>query len=232
MDRARIADHAELKGPLLEAIEQAIAFVEKHSTHGAQIRRMRRSEHWSLPPVAVREAVINAVAHTDYSQAGAPIRVAVFDNRLEVENPGLLPFGLTVADLPLGVSKLRNRVIGRVLHELGLVEQWGSGIQRMIAACRDSGLSTPVLEEIGIRFRVTLRTGQVRSVTLDETDQAIVALVQAPEGLATRQIADKIGLTPRATRTRLAALVALGSVREIGTGPQDPKRRYFSTEAP
>jgi len=118
-DRARIADHAELKGSLLEAIEQAIAFVEKHSTRGVRIGRLRRSDHWSLPPVAVREAVINAVAHTDYSQAGAPIRIALFDDRLEVENPGLLPFGLTVADLPLGVSKLRNRVIGRVLHELG-----------------------------------------------------------------------------------------------------------------
>lgn len=231
VDRARIADHAELKGSLLEAIEQAIAFVEKHSTHGAQIGRLRRSEHWSLPPVAVRETLINAVAHTDYSQAGAPIRVALFDDRLEVDNPGLLPFGLTVADLPLGVSKLRNRVICRVLHELGLVEQWGSGIQRMIAACRDAGLAAPVLEEIGIRFRVTLRTGQVQSVTLDETDRAIMALVRAPEGLATRQIADKISLTPRATRTRLAALVALGLVREMGTGPQDPKRRYFSREA-
>lgn len=231
-DRARIADHAELKGSLLEAIEQAIAFVEKHSTRGVRIGRLRRSDHWSLPPVAVREAVINAVAHTDYSQAGAPIRIALFDDRLEVENPGLLPFGLTVADLPLGVSKLRNRVIGRVLHELGLVEQWGSGVQRMIAACRNAGLAAPVLEEIGIRFRVTLRTAQVQSVTLNETDRAIVALVRAPEGLATRQIADKIGLTSRATRTRLAALVALGLVREIGTGPQDPKRRYFSTEVP
>ena len=66
--------------------------------------------------------------------------------------------------------------------------------------------------------------------TLDATDQAIVVLVRVPEGLATRQIASSIGLTPRATRTRLAALVALGLVREIGTGPQDPKRRYFSTE--
>ena len=88
-----------------------------------------------------------------------------------------------------------------------------------------------MLEEIGIRFRVTLRTAQVTAVTLDETDRAIVALVCAPDGLATRQIADEIGLTPRASRTRLAALVALGLVREIGTGPQDPKRRYFSTEA-
>jgi len=123
-------------------------------------------------------------------------------------------------------------VIGRVLHELGLVEQWGSGVQRMFAACRDAGLAAPELEEIGIRFRVTLRTAQVQSVTLDETDRVIVEMVRAPGGLATRQIADKIGLTPRATRTRLAALVALGLVHELGTGPQDPKRRYFSTEAP
>lgn len=231
-DRARMADHADLKGPLLEGIEQVIAFVEKHSTHGARIGRLRRTERWSLPPVAVREAVINAVAHTDYSQGGAPIRVALFDDRLEVENPGVLPFGLTVADLPLGVSKLRNRVFGRVFHELGLVEQWGSGIQRMIAACRDAGLAAPVFEEIGIRFRLTLCTGQVEPVTLDATDRAIVTLVRVPDGLPTREIAIKIRLTSRATRTRLAGLVVRGLVREIGTGPQDPKRRYFSTDVP
>ena len=230
-DRATIADHAEFKLPLLQGIDSTITFVEKHSTRGVDIGRLRGKQRWSLPPAAVREAVINAVVHADYSQRGAPIRVALFDDRLEVENPGLLPFGLTVADLPLGVSKLRNRVIGRVFHELGLVEQWGSGVQRMIASCRDAGLSAPVLEEIGIRFRVTLRTEQVKPASLDATDRAVVDLVHTPGGLGTREIASRIGLTPRATRTRLAALVALGLVREIGTGPQDPKRRYFSTEA-
>ncbi len=152
-DRANIADHADLKGPLLEAIEQSITFVEKHSTHAAQIGRLRRSERWSLPPVAVREAVINAVAHTDYSQAGAPIRLAIFDDWLEIDNPGLLPFGLTIADLPLGVSKLRNRVMGRVFHELGLVEQWGSGVQRMIAACRDAGLAESEMQKRHVLFQ-------------------------------------------------------------------------------
>ena len=195
-----------------------------------RIDRLRRSERWSLPPVAVREALVNAVAHTDYAQSGAPIRVALFDDRLEVENPGLLPFGLTVADLPLGVSKLRNRVIGRVLHELGLVEQWGSGVQRMVSACRDAGLATPMFEEIGIRFRVTLYTDRVQEPTLDKLDAAIVSRVRAAHGLATHEIAREIGLTPRATRTRLASLTARGLVREVGTGPQDPRRRYYSPE--
>ena len=61
-DRAAILDHAELKTAPIWAIEAAISFVEKHSTHGAHIGRLRRTERWSLPPAAVREAVVNAVA--------------------------------------------------------------------------------------------------------------------------------------------------------------------------
>ena len=228
-DRARIMDHTELKGPLIEAVELAVGFVERHTVHGATIGRVKRVESWSFPPSAVREAIVNAVAHADYSQSGAPIRLAIFDDRMEVENPGLLPFGLTISDLPLGVSKLRNRVIGRVLHELGFVEQWGSGIQRMIAACRDAGMAEPVMEEVGVRFRVTFRTERVHSPVLDELDRAIMVLLRTPEGLTTSEIAKQIELTSRATRTRLATLVGLGLVREVGTGPHDPKRRYFAT---
>jgi predicted HTH transcriptional regulator len=226
-DKSAILDRAELKTPLVQAIDEAVAFVEKHTLHGADIGRVRRNDRWNLPPAAVRESIVNAVAHADYSQQGAPIRITIFDDRLEVENPGLLPFGLTIDDLPLGVSKLRNRVIGRVFHELGLVEQWGSGAQRMIAACKDSGLASPVWEEIGARLRVTICTELIGDVTADATDQAIMKLLVGGEGLGTSQIAQSIGLSSRATRTRLAKLVARGLVREIGTGPKDPKRLYF-----
>ena len=160
-DKSRIVDRAEIRSLPAPAIEEAIAFVHKHALHGAEIGPVRRKEGWSLPPEAVREAIINAVAHTDYAQRGAPLRLSILDNRLEVENPGLLPFGLTIEDLPRGVSKLRNRVIGRVFHALGLIEQWDSGIQRMIAACRDAGLAAPVFEELATRFRVTIATARV-----------------------------------------------------------------------
>jgi ATP-dependent DNA helicase RecG len=227
-DKSQILDRAELRLHPVRAIEEAIAFIEKHSLHGAEIGAVRRTERWNLPPVAVREAVINAVAHADYAQRGAPIRVSIFDDRLEIENPGLLPFGLTVEDLQHGISKLRNRVIGRVFHALGLIEQWGSGIQRMTAACRDAGLADPRLEEIATRFRVTILTRQVGHPSLDDTDQAIVDALSDGVGRSTSEIAAVIGLTPRATRTRLARLVGNGLLREVGTGPQDPKRRYFS----
>ncbi len=143
-DKSRIVDRVEIRSFPTRGIEEAIAFVQKHALYGAEIGAVRRRERWNLPPLTVREAVINAVAHTDYAQRGAPICVSIFDDRLEVENPGLLPFGLTVEDLHRGISKLRNRVIGRVFHTLGLIEQWGSGVQRMSAACRDAGLAAPV----------------------------------------------------------------------------------------
>jgi ATP-dependent DNA helicase RecG len=178
----------------------------------------------------VREAIINAVAHTDFAQRGAPLRLSIFDDRLEVENPGLLPFGLTLEDLQRGVSKLRNRVIGRVFHALGLIEQWGSGIQRMTAACHEAGLGPPVFEELATRFRVTIATSRTGRPVLDDTDQSILASLEGGQGRSTSEIAEAIGLTPRATRTRLARMVGRGLVHEIGTGPQDPKRRYYRAE--
>src|SRR5712691_1564163 len=148
---------------------------------------------------------------------------------LEIENPGLLPFGLTIEDIQKGISKLRNRVIGRVFQELGLIEHWGSGIQRMIAACHDRGLDAPRFEEIGTHFRVTLSAIRRHAPAKDERDETVLdALAAASErGLSTSQIARQLGLSPRAARTRLASLVERGLVAEIGSGLQDPHRRYY-----
>lgn len=226
-DKTRITDSVDIRSYPVQAVAEAIAFVQKHALHGFEIGAVHRKERWNLPPAAVREAVINAVVHADYAQRGAPIRVSIFDDRLEVENPGLLPFGLTVDDLRRGISKLRNRVIGRVFHELGLIEQWGSGIQRMTAACLEVGLVAPGLEEIGTHFHVTLSTVRTHAPTVDKTDQAILDALAGDEGLTTREIAAIIELSARATRTRLSKLVERGLVSEVGTSPQDPKRRYF-----
>ncbi len=226
-NKSHIADRVEIRSRPVPAIEEAIAFVQKHALHGASIGPVRRKERWNLPPLAVREAVINAVAHADYAQRGAPIRLSIFDDRLEIESPGLLPFGLTVQDLHEGISKLRNRVIGRVFNALGLIEQWGSGVQRMVGACREAGLAVPVFEEVATRFRVIIGTTPVARPELDPTDQAILEALVKDGGLSTSEVAKAITLTPRATRTRLGKLVDRGLVREVGTGPQDPKRRYF-----
>jgi predicted HTH transcriptional regulator len=226
-NRARLVDRAEIRGLLPGAAADTIAFVQKHLIREAVIGKVRRTDHWTVPPVVLREGIVNAIVHSDYAERGAPLRVAIFDDRIEIENPGLLPLGLTIEDIQKGVSKLRNRVIGRVFHELGLIEQWGSGIQRMTSACRDAGLPDPQFEELGTRFRLTLSTTPDKSPRIDKADRSILELLGDGEGRSTAQIAKKISLSSRATRTRLANLVERGLIVEVGSGPKDPRRKYF-----
>ncbi len=226
-DRRHILDSVEIRSLPAQAVEDAIVFVRKYLAREMVIGAARRSDKWTLPAVALREAVVNAVVHADYAQRGAPIRLALFDDRLEVENPGILPFGLTVEDLWQGISRLRNRVIGRVFQELGLIEQWGSGIQRMASACREAGLPPPVLEEIGARFRVTLSLIPQERPGLDERDEKVIELLADGEGHSTQEIARHLQLSTRATRSRLRSLIDRSLVVEVGSGPKDPRRLYF-----
>ena len=225
-NRANIADQQDVRGHAPVLVERATEFVVERLSCGARIDGTRREDLWNVPPVAVREAIVNAVAHADYAQRGGPIRVAVFADRVEVESPGLLPFGLTIEDLPLGVSKLRNRVIARVFHELGLMENWGSGVQRMISACDEAGCPHPVFEELGGRFRVTLGVSRP-GVLADDVDARLLSALRVRDGLSTKQLAAAIERTPRTTRTRLKRLVERGQVREVGSGANDPQRRYY-----
>ena len=227
--RARIADTREIHDYLAEAVELAVEFVRKHAELSYRIEGVRREERWSVPIPAIREAVVNAVTHADYSQRGSPIRVLVFDDRIVVESPGLLPFGLTIDDIQRGVSKLRNRVIGRVFKELGLIEQWGSGIGRMIQACRAHGLKPPEFEEIGTHFRVTIRLEARTRPEVDELGTQILKAIREANGLSTKQVAEAVNISSRATRTRLKALVDKGLIVEIGSSPTDPKRAYFAS---
>jgi ATP-dependent DNA helicase RecG len=152
-DRAEIFDHIELYDHLPKAVDSIMLFLKKHAMRGADFSEIRRKDVWSIPLSILREAVINALVHTDYSQRGAPIRVAFFDDRIEIENPGILLPGMTIEDMKQGISKIRNPVIARVFRELGLIEQWGSGIRRMFKEAEEMGLPELQIVELGMRMR-------------------------------------------------------------------------------
>lgn len=227
IDKTNIIDSSAIHSYPILAIEDALVFIEKHAMRSIDIKHIKHQVRWSVPLIAIREALINAVVHADYSQQGAPIRIAIFDDRIEIENPGLLRFGLTTEDIKRGISKLRNRTIGKIFNKLGLIEQWGSGIQRILSSCKEAGFPEPKFEEIGTHFRVTLFTEQLLKPKIDKKDQTILSLLKSDEGLNTQVIAQKIKMSARATRTRLIKLIALGYVVEIASSAQDPHRQYF-----
>jgi len=157
---------------------------------------------------------------------GMDIKVAVFDNRLEITNPGFLPFGLTLETALSGVSRLRNRVIGRVFRELKLIEQWGSGMGRMISACTEQGLRPPLFEEIGASFRVTLFSEPVADRIAPDWYDPLMAHLGGSKEITTKEASRLWQISDRTARTRLRSLVNKGILAEVGTGPKDPKKTY------
>lgn len=226
-DKSALADTLECHGVLPRTLEAAYEFIRKHALQPVKITGLKRVEAGSIPLRAVRELLVNAVAHADYAQQGAPIRVSFFNDRIEIENPGVLLAGLTVEDIKHGVSKLRNRVIGRVFKELGYIEQWGSGIQRAMSECRDQGLAEPLFQEIAFRFRVTIFLERRQPARQDPiTDTIRSVLLATAGGLSTQELATRVGLSARAMRTRMARLVDSGLVTVVGKNARDPLRKY------
>lgn len=154
VERVDFLDRLDLDGTVLDALEEAPKFIRRNTRLAAKIVTMRRQDIPEYPEVALREVLVNAVAHADYSITGMHIRVAIYADRLEVENPGMLPFGMTLDDLKAGVSRIRNRVIVRVLREFGLVEEWGTGYRRVTQACEEGGYPPPTWQELGSALRV------------------------------------------------------------------------------
>ena len=132
-------------------------FIARNTRLASRIARMQRQDIPEYPAIAIREVLVNALAHADYACTGMRIFVSIFSDRLEIQSPGMFPFGMTLDDFRAGVSRIRNRVICRVLHEAGLMEQWGSGYQRVVNACINQNYPEPEWQELGACVRVIFR---------------------------------------------------------------------------
>ncbi len=152
-NRAVFIDRREFDGPLYSQIEEAYQFVLKHINLGAVIDGIVRKDRYELPPESIREAIINSVCHRCYLDHSC-VQVAVYDNRVEITSPGMLYGGLTMEQAISGRSKIRNVCIAEVFSRMGIIEQWGTGFQRMIQGCREYGVREPEFIDMGDAFRV------------------------------------------------------------------------------
>jgi len=200
-DKADIFDHVDIHEHLPVAVERVMEFLKKHAMRGADFSELRRKDVWSIPLTILREAVVNALVHADYSQRGAPVRIAFFDDRIEIENPGILLPGLTVEDMLQGVSKIRNHVIARVFRELDLIEQWGSGVRRMFREAEALGIPEPEIIEVGMRLRFIVYLTE--SVVLPSEMRSSRDQVRTKQGPSRDQVGTKHGPSKDQVGTKL-----------------------------
>lgn len=157
--RAHFIDKKEYSGSVLELIELAYNFIIRHINVGLKIDGLYSSPDYEIDPFIIRELLNNAFHHRSYIDDGA-IQVCIFDDRIEITSPGSIYNSLTIEQIINGRTSSRNKVLTRLFKEMGLIEEWGTGLQRVIERCREIGLSDPKFEDLDTAFRVSLIRGK------------------------------------------------------------------------
>ena len=129
-DKVNILDRKDFAGGLVSDIEESLRFIERNTRTGYRIEKLRREDVPEYPMRALREAITNAIMHRDYFESGANVFVEIYDDRIEISNPGGLPKGLSKEELGTR-SVRRNPLIADLLHRIALIEKAGTGIRRM-----------------------------------------------------------------------------------------------------
>lgn len=134
--------------------EEAYNFVLRHINKGAVVEGVYTVSRWEYPVKAIREAIRNAIVHRDYSFIGKDVKVAVYDDMIEITSPGLLPPSIDYSAMESRQSDARNKIIAPVFKRMGIIDQWGNGL-KLIA---DEMKKYPQIEfrwkEVGLSFQV------------------------------------------------------------------------------
>lgn len=230
--KAVFKDRREFSGSLLNQADEAYTAIDRFNSTRAEFTGLERIDQRDYPPEAIREALLNSVVHRDYAFNGS-ILIRIFDDRIEFVSIGGLVRGLTLEDIFLGVSIPRNEHLAAVFYRLKLIEAYGTGIPKILAAYQDSS-AEPKIEATDNAFKITLPNrnvkkqvvGQKDSVTLTESEQTVAALLQRREFIIRKDLEEALGLSQSAAGNLLRDMVEKGLLRKTGAGRSV---KYFSS---
>lgn len=211
-------------GDLFEQANQASDFVlaKINRSIGTRAISITAPATYELPPDAVGEAIVNAIAHRDY-HSNASVEVRLFTDRLEVWNPGRLPGTLTLDDLRNDHPSVPNNpLIAESLYLTRYIEKVGSGTQRMIELCRSAGLPEPQFEQRSGSFVITLWRDWLTSEVLaghnlNERQLKAINYLKIHERITNSQYQEELSVAKRTASLDLAELVAVGLIEKVGS---------------
>lgn len=149
-------DQKTIDGPLSVQVEQAYQFVLRHISQGSEYEGVYRKDRWEYPIIALREIIRNSIIHRDYALKGKDIKIAVFDDKVEITSPGNLLPTVDFNDMESGQSDIRNKTLAPVFKKLGIIEQWGNGLQLIAEDLKQYPEINFRWSQPGLGFRVAL----------------------------------------------------------------------------
>ncbi len=143
-DKNEFIDNQRVDGNFFDLLDAGMAFFFKHLSLSGKIVGLYREEHLEVPVEALREALTNALCHRQWEKYNLTIGIAIYDDRIEIENPGLLPPQLTPETIRNPhISYPYNPIMTDVLFKTTFLENWGSGAGRIIGACCEQNVPEP-----------------------------------------------------------------------------------------
>ena len=179
-------------------LEDAYSFLDQYNRTRSEFDGLSRIDRRDYPTQAIREALMNALVHREYALPG-PILISIYDNRIEITTPGGLVNELTLDDVMLGVSILRNRNLGNVFYRLELIEAYGTGIARIMESY-EPDTDKPRIDVSDNAFRITLPNRNSKSTKKKEgivsrREQVVIDLFDDHGTISRKDIEKALGVS-------------------------------------
>ncbi len=226
-----IKDSVRTKSDIISQIEEVTGFVKKHINKEIIITdQPRNTQKWQYPMEAIREIITNMIIHRDYRSSSDSI-VKVFDDKIEFYNPGRLPDSISIEDLLSNNYKStpRNKLIADFCKSLGLIEKYGSGIQRIIEYFKAVNLPAPEFRNISDGFMVTVfssnklgnklgdKLGNKLGDKLGDNQRRILQLIDKNPYITLSKLSRAMGISQTAVENNMKKLKEKEILQRVGT---------------
>lgn len=220
-EKAVFKDRHEFTGSLLKQLNDVYAMIDRYNRTRAEFDGLHRMDMRDYPVEAIRETLLNALVHRDYSFSGSTL-ISIFDDRIEAVSLGGLVKGISYDDIMLGASILRNKKLANIFYRLKLIEAYGTGMPKIINSYKNSAVK-PQIEVSDNAFKITLPNTNVAvrknvDIPLSDNEQAALALFEHNKTVTRKMVETSLGISqPMAVRI-LNNLTEKGLVKRFGSG--------------
>ncbi len=221
MEKAVFKDRHEFSGSLLKQLKDIYDMIDRYNRTRAEFDGLRRIDIRDYPVEAIRETLLNALVHRDYSFSGSTL-ISIFDDRIEVISLGGLAKGITYDDIMLGASILRNKKLADILYRLKLIEAYGTGMPKIMSSYKNYAVK-PRIEVSENAFKITLPNTNAPvekkiNMQLSDNEQKAFVLFEQNKRVTRIMVQTSLGISqPMAVRV-LNGLTEKGLVKRLGSG--------------
>ncbi len=222
--KAIFKERREFSGSLLHQLEEAYAFIDRFNRTRAEFKGLDRIDMRDYPPEAIREALLNAIVHRDYSFSSSTL-ISIFDDRVEFTTIGGLVKGISLNDIMLGVSVLRNQHLANIFYRLNLIEAYGTGIPKIMGAYTENVVK-PIIEVTDNAFKISLPNINSPSSSfsakqndlLSSRENQVMQLIDQKGYIQRKDVESDLNISQQTSVLLLRNMVEKGLVKKIGGG--------------